>query len=211
MTVDHGFKGGILEAIKDANASKGVSGACASGVADRAGAAVEDQPMLFEPVISPKKGESPEAFEVRRDGAVERMKRSNGGRKHGSQNLMSKEGKRLALNYGAHPLISLMKFASTDLQTLTDDLKISRIEAFDRQIAVLKFMTPYFASHEATVDAQGNAVPLFNFQIGSGVNGGQAPSLFGNKAPWEYDIELNQALSTDDAQQSQSQKVEEGQ
>jgi hypothetical protein len=161
-----------------------VSGVAAGIVGARAAAEGEQLPMFEVPTRHT--GAHAEALQR----ALEH-KRSRG-RPPGAVNKSTKEFREWLLKRGVHPLQTMMQWALHSPTSLAAELGCTRLEAFDRLVALHEALAPYFASKMVPVDDEGRPVPFMMMQFG---NFGAAPSA-GGQAPWRYlDSEQNQALA----------------
>lgn len=126
---------------------------------------------------------SPSGKRQRFDGAglaAEVERTAKAGRPPGAQNLSTRELRAWVVRLlGGTPQERLARWCMLEPEELARKLGCSVVEAFDRQIAILKELQPYFMARMAPVDDQGKAVPLINVQLGSSQLGGA-----GGK-PWD--------------------------
>lgn len=127
--------------------------------------------------------------EAVRDTVAEHHRARGRGRPPGAQNVVTRQLKELLLAQGLDPLQVIARWAMHTPVTLAKELGCTRLEAFDRLMALQRDLLPLFHARLAPVDGNGNAVvPTFQMIFGGAGEGG--PS----EAPWMADPEVRRRI-----------------
>lgn len=141
-----------------------------------------EQPALFDlPTLDPS-GEIEQA----------RARSLRGGRPKGAQNLATRELREWLLARGILPQQMMMEWLTLGPEGLAKALGCSKVEAFDRIMALADKLGRYFMAPMVPVDDQGKPMPSFNVIIG-----GSAGVVDGDgsvRPPWKYLAEQDQGL-----------------
>lgn len=114
-------------------------------------------------------------------GAIEGVKRQPG-RPAGAENRATRDVKALINRLLGDPLLELANYARHTPESLARVLGCSKLEAFDRLMAIHRELAPFMHARLAPVDGQGNAVvPTFQMSIGGAPQAGA-----GAGKPWDY-------------------------
>jgi len=92
-------------------------------------------------------------------------KRFGPGRPKGAKNRSSEDLARLVQQIGGHPVLALARVAGMSLAEIKGLLGCSRLEAFDRWVAVLDKLAPYVASKMPLAVAVNGKVTSLNLHI----------------------------------------------
>jgi hypothetical protein len=112
--------------------------------------------------------------------AIEGVKRARG-RPAGAENRANRDVRRLVAALG-DPLIEQGKWSRHTPESLARVLGCTKLEAFDRLMALHRELAPFLYARMAPVDDKGNAVvPIFAINA----PGGQVAVVGGGGMPWE--------------------------
>ena len=173
-------------------AAAAVAGAGAALAADQAAAAADQLDLLAPPT----RLTGDRAAQVQRT-LSDHHRARGGGRPPGAQNLATRQMREYLLARGVHPLENLMRWALHTPETLSTELGCTLLEAFRELKAVWAELAPYFAAKVAPTDDKGNALPLFNLQIGGSTVAVGADGM----PPWLADPEVRRAMEESERNQ----------
>lgn len=157
-------------------ASREIVGEAVAAAAQAVGAPVHEvQEEMFAPPLMPAKaGVALTPAEITAEGE----RRRKAGRPPGAQNKATKELREWLLRGGVLPQKWMADWLSVEPEQLAARLGCTVLEAFDRQARLADSLAPYVMSRMAPSDDKGQAVPIFNFQFGTGGPENDLP-------PWE--------------------------
>lgn len=117
--------------------------------------------------------------------AAEVKRTGKAGRPAGAQNLSTRELKAWIVQLlGGTPQERMARWVMLEPEELGKRLGCSVADAFDRQVAILKELSPYLMAKMQPVDETGKAVPFIQL-----VTGGQVQGANG-AVPWARFLEL---------------------
>jgi len=95
-------------------------------------------------------------------------KRFGAGRPLGSKNRSSDDLARMVQQIGGHPVLAMARIAGMSLAEIKGMLGCTRLEAFDRWVAVLDKLAPYVASKQPLAVAVSGKVTSLGFTVALG-------------------------------------------
>ena len=139
--------------------------------------AAPEQPALFDlPCAADPTGEI----------AAAQARGAKGGRPKGAQNLSTRQLREVLLAKwgGKTPQERLAHWASLGPEGLARALHIDLVDAFDRWVALERYLGEFFAARMVPVDADGKPAPAIVVSIGGQT--GVVSASGEVRAPWKY-------------------------
>jgi hypothetical protein len=114
---------------------------------------------------------------------IERTVRQYKGRPRGAQNIATRDMVAFIRRRYGDPMEESARWLAFTPEAMAAELKITLVEAWDRQQRIREFLTRFCYAPLAATDAQGNVIPpTFNMQLIAGAGAAVASGA----PPWAY-------------------------